>query len=452
MAHLARWSLLALCTVGSGVGCIEDPGFSSQDSDGFTPEERAVLAKLGPLGPPDADPTNQYADSPQAAALGQRIFFDKSYSGPLTVGDDGMNGALGSLGERGRVACASCHNPSAWFCDTRSVPSATSLGTAWTARNAPSMVNVAYYKWFGWGGKQDSLWMQGATSHESKDNTAGNRLQYIHILFKKYKKDYDALFPVPLDPALDPTAPDAGRFPASGKPKSLPTDPDGAWEQMAAADQQIVNTIISNVGKALAAYERRLVSLNAPIDRYLQGDAGALTRAMKRGLKLFIGKAACVSCHAGPGFSDNEFHNTGVAQAVGAHVPATDTGRFEDLPKVLSGTFNGASAFSNDPAAGQQKLAGLVASESDKGRFRTKSLRGVAETGPYLHNGSLKTLDEVVHFYNLGGASSGFSGVKDARIVPLNLSAAEEADLVEFLKALTGEPVPTELRADTSAP
>ena len=327
MAHLARWSLLTLCAVGSSVGCMEDPGFSSQDPDGFTQEERAAIGKLGPLGPPDADPTNQYADSQKAAALGQRIFFDKSYSGPLTVGDDGTNGALGSLGERGKVACASCHNPEAWFCDTRSVPSATSLGTAWTARNAPSMVNVAYYEWFGWGGKQDSLWMQGATSHESKDNTAGNRLQYVHILYKKYQKDYDALFPVPLDPALDPNAPDASRFPAAGKPKSLPTDPDGAWEQMAEADQRIVNTIISNVGKALAAYERRLVSLNAPIDRYIQGSVGALTPAMKRGLKLFIGKAACVSCHAGPGFSDNEFHNTGVAQAVGAGVAGDQDGR-----------------------------------------------------------------------------------------------------------------------------
>jgi cytochrome c peroxidase len=314
------------------------------------------------------------------------------------------------------------------------------------------MVNVAYYKWFGWAGKQDSLWMQGSTSHESKDNTAGNRLQYVHILYSKYRQDYDAIFPVPLDPALDPAAPDASRFPPSGKPKAASTDPDGPWELMTEADRQIVNTIISNVGKALHAYERLLVSANAPFDRYVNGELAALTAAQKRGLKLFIGKAACVSCHNTPSFADNKFYDTGVLQQVGVNVPATDTGRFDDLPKVLTGTFNGASRYSDDPAAGMMKLAGLAPSDTDKGRFRTKSLRNVAMTAPYFHNGSMKTLQDVVHFYNHAGSASGFSGQKDPTIVSLNLTSMEEADLVEFLKSLTGDPIPAALRMDTSAP
>ena len=442
--------LWLLCLVCQGVGCTEDLGSAAADED-FTPAEWQKIRTLGPLGLPPPDPTNRYADNDQAAALGQRIFFEKSYSGALTVGSDGVNGSLGSVGDKGKVACVSCHQPEAWFIDLRSNPNATSLGASWTPRNAPSLVNVAFYKWFGWGGKQDSLWMQGSTSHESKDNTAGNRLQYAHIIYNKYRQDYDAIFPVPLDSALDTAAADASRFPPSGKPKASPSDPDGAWEMMTESDRQIVNTIISNMGKALQAYERRLISGNSPLDRYIIGDRNSLSQAAKRGLRLFIGKAACISCHADVGFSDNDFHNTGVQQAIGQNVPASDAGRFDDLPKALSGTFNGASRYSDDPAAGMKKLAGLVSSEGQKGQFRTKSLRNVAVTGPYFHNGSLRTLAEVVHFYNSGGAPSGYAGVKDSRIVPLNLSSTEEADLVELLKSLTGDPIPAALTRDTSA-
>jgi cytochrome c peroxidase len=448
MSHFSRVLLLGL--LGLAGGCSEDPGRVA-DADDFTPAEWKKLRTLGPLGLPPPDPTNRFADDDRAAALGQRIFFEASYSGPLTVGDDGENGSLGSVGDKGKVACASCHQPESWFIDHRSNPNATSLGAAWTPRNSPSLVNVAFYSWFGWGGKQDSLWMQGATSHESKDNTAGNRLQYVHIIFNKYRQDYNAIFPVPLDPALDALAADASRFPASSKPKSSPSDPDGPWERMAEADRVLVNTIISNLGKALQAYERRLISGNSPLDRYISGDSGALSPAAKRGLRLFIGKAACITCHAGIGFSDNSFYNTGVPQALGQHVPESDNGRYDDLPKVLTGTFNGASRYSDAPAIGMEKLSAHALTEPLRGCFRTKSLRNAAVTGPYLHNGSLRTLAEVVHFYNLGGGQSGYAGTKDARMVPLNLGSGDEADLVEFLKALTGEPVPAALTVDTSA-
>lgn len=447
---LALRPALLLSLLGPVVGCTDDLG-STTDSDDFSAAEWQKIRTLGPLDRPAPDATNRFGDDDRAAALGQRIFFDPSYSGALTVGNDGSNGSLGSVGEKGKVACASCHQPDAWFLDARSNPNATSLGTAWTSRNSPSLVNVAYYTWFGWGGKQDSLWMQGSTSHESKDNTSGNRLQYAHILYNKYRLDYNAIFPVPMDPALDAGAVDASRFPATGKPKSLPTDPDGAWERMEEDDRLIVNTIISNVGKALHAYERKLISRNSPFDRYVMGERDAISSAAKRGLRLFIGKAACITCHSDTAFSDNDFHNTGVPQAVGANVPASDTGRYEDLPKVLSGTFNGASRYSDDPAAGMAKLANLMQHEDQKGQFRTKSLRNVAVTGPYLHNGSLRTLAEVIHYYNVGGSQSGFSGSKDARIVSLNLSSADEADLAEFLKTLTGEPIPAALTQNTSA-
>jgi cytochrome c peroxidase len=434
-------------------GCAGPAGMTEDDPlDGFSELEWERIAALGPMVGPPANPTNRFADDSRAAALGQRIFFERGYAGPLVVGDDGTNHGLGAAGDRGKVACASCHDPAGWFMDRRSNPNATSLGVSWTDRNAPSLVNVVYYTWLGWGGKQDSPWMQGATSHESKDNTAGNRLQYAHLLYAKYRTDYDAIFAPALDPALDPAALDASRFPPSGKPKSATTDPDGPWELMAAGDRTIVNQIISNVGKALEAYERRLVSGNAALDQYITGDRTALTASAKRGLALFIGKAGCIACHDGVALTDNDFHVTGVAQAGGAHVPATDTGRFDDVAKLLAGKFTGASAFSDDPTAGAAKLAGLAQDASQQGKFRTKNLRQVAVTGPYMHNGSLATLADVVDFYDRGGAPDGFAGTKDPRIVPLGLTTTERADLVAFLGSLTGDPVPVELQLDTSAP
>jgi cytochrome c peroxidase len=327
--------------------------------------------------------------------------------------------------------------------DTRTQPNNVSLGAGYTTRNAPSLVNVAYYEWFGWGGKQESLWMQAAGSPESKDNTAGNRLGYAHMLYEKYAAEYDAIFPEPLDPALDPGAPDAARFPLQGKPKAAATDPDGPWELMTAEDRLIIQRIMANTGKAIEAYERLLVSRNSAFDRFTQGETDALSASARRGLKLFIGKAACVACHSGPTFSDQSFHNTGVTQT-GPNVPETDDGRFTDVTKLLENRYGGGSQFSDDPTAGAEKTAGMQPREEDAGKFRTKSLMQVAETGPYMHNGSLATLEDVVAFYDRGGDETPFD-TKDPRMVPLNLSSQERADLVAFLRSLTGEPIAAEL-------
>jgi cytochrome c peroxidase len=442
-------NLTKICCVGLALVACSEADESAAD---FTAAEWEKVLTLGPLAAVPPDPTNRWADDAAAAAFGQRIFFEKRYAGAIVAGDDGTNGGLGAAGATGRVSCSSCHMPSAWYMDVRSNPNATSLGVGWTPRNTPSLVNAAHYRWYGWGGKQDSLWMQASTSHESADNTAGNRLAYAHLLYATYRADYDAIFPVPLDPALDPEAADAARFPPSGKPKSSATAADGAWELMASADRAIVNTIISNVGKAIAAYERKLVSGPAPLDQYIAGDESALSSEAIRGLKLFIGKAGCISCHATSIMSDNAFHNIGVAQAVGEHVPATDTGRYDDLTRVLTGTFNGAGVYSDSTADGAAKLDGLAQSDGDRGKFRTKALRNVAETGPYMHNGSIATLEEVVELYDRGGDDEGYAGEKSPRMVPLGLTSGEKAELVAFLRALTGTPPDAGLGVDTSAP
>jgi cytochrome c peroxidase len=413
--------------------------------DVFTDEEFALIQKFGPLGDVPPDPTNRYADDPVCATFGQRLFFEKSYSHALTVADP----ALGAVGDKGKIACASCHDVTNYWTDTRSHPNSTSLGVTWTTRNAPTLVNVAYYQWMSWGGKEDSLWYQGANGCESAVNFGGNRLEYAHMLYRKYRNDYNTIFPVPLDTALDPAAPDAARFPAQGKPKASSTAPDGPWEMMAPDDREIINVIMANIGKAIEAYERRLVSRNAPIDRYIMGQYDALSPAAKRGLRLFIGKAACVDCHSGPIFSDQKFHNTGVPQS-GINLPRVDNGRFDDLSKTLTNAFNGASKYSDDRTAGTAKLQGLQVTDDLKGLFRTGALRHVNNTGPYMHTGSLMTLEDVVQFYNWGGGTADFSGTKSANMAPLLLTAEEGGDIVAFLRSLTGDPPPSDLGKDTA--
>jgi cytochrome c peroxidase len=114
--------------------------------DGFSADEWATIQTLSPLPPVPADSTNAAADDARAAALGQKLFFDAGYSGPLAVASDGTNGGLGNVGDTGKVSCASCHDPNGWFLDTRSQPPNTSLGAGWMTRRAPSLVDVVYYQ------------------------------------------------------------------------------------------------------------------------------------------------------------------------------------------------------------------------------------------------------------------------------------------------------------------
>jgi cytochrome c peroxidase len=152
-----------------------------------------------------------------------------------------------------------------------------------------------------------------------------------------------------------------------------------------------------NVGRAIAAYERTILSGDAPFDRYKAGDKKALSPAAERGMKLFFGKAHCSACHSGSNFTDHAFHNIGV----GMSAKEIDQGR-----QVIS------------------KL------EGDHGSFKTPGLRDIARSAPYMHDGSEKTLADVVAYYNRGGTPNDYL---DEEIYPLNLSKEEQADLVTFL-------------------
>jgi cytochrome c peroxidase len=420
----------------------------SGGEDGFSSEEWELVLELEPLAsPPGESPFNEYADDPGAANLGHRLFFDKEFSSAVRV-----EGPSGEVGQAGMVACTNCHDPNGYFSDSRRT-GGMSHGVAYTTRNSPSLVNVAYYDWFNWGGRADSLAAQGGGTLETSTNAGSSRLLVAHVIYAKYKQEYETIFG-PLDPALDPTAADAARFPPTGRPKASPDDPDGPWEMMTDADRQAVNLIMANLGKAFEAYERNLISGSSPFSRYIQDpETAEFSPAARRGLELFIGKAACNECHRGPVLSDNRFHNDAVPQAVGEHTPAVDEGRFEDVPALLRSQFNAAGGYSADPEAGAAKLATANPDdETTKGQFRTKSLLNVAETGPYFHNGSVDTLEEAVRHYNQGGGEPGsYSGVVDPKIRPLRLSDAEVNDLVAFLQSLTGEPVPREWRDDPLA-
>src|SRR5262249_39412836 len=164
-----------------------------------------------------------------------RLFFDKAFSGAVVIGLDKDPNAVGMTGDKGKVNCATCHDPANWFDDAHGTN--VSLGLKYTTRNDPSLVNVAFYDFFGWAGRSDSLWMQAAGTFEGP--IGGNRLQFVHRVYDKYKTDYEAIFGA-LDADLDMNSANAARFPMAGKPKAAATDPDGAWEMMAAADQKIV--------------------------------------------------------------------------------------------------------------------------------------------------------------------------------------------------------------------
>lgn len=405
----------------------------------FNRSEWELIQEMSPMPEPPADPTNKYWNSDAAAALGQKLFFEKRYAGTIKVGVLGKNGGLGAEGEKGKVSCASCHMPQTAFMDTRTNPNNVSLGVGFTGRNTPSLINTVYYDWHGWTGRQDTLWNQSSTSPESADNTGGDRCDYARMLFNHYREEYDAVFDEDLPVEMADTSTNTPlRFPLKCKPKSAATAPDGPWELMPSEDRQIILRVMANYAKAIAAYEMRLVSRDAPFDRYVGGEVDAISPGAKRGLKLFVGKAACNECHFGPMFTDQGFHNLGLRQ-MGINIPPVDEGRFGDLGRLISHPLNSMSAFSDGP--NRVNIEGLQPREEDMGTFRTPMLRGVAETAPYFHTGAAETLEDVIRYYNEGGGDSGFSGSKDVRLAPLDLTEDEISDLAEFLTTLTGEPI-----------
>jgi cytochrome c peroxidase len=365
----------------------------------FDAKETAKILAHSPLGAPPPDPTNAHADDPAAAQLGRFLFFDKR------------------LSSNGEIACANCHVPERAFAD--GLPLSRGLGTA--KRHAPTLLNVAFQRWFFWDGRADSPWAQVQGPIESPLEMGGDR-QRLAKLVKE-------------DPEL--------RAAFTGVFGPLPGAADG---------------ILAQAGKAIEAYERRLVSADSAFDRFAdalrKGDAAgqaAYPEAAKRGLALFVGKANCRLCHAGPLFSDGEFHNIGVPTL--DRTPPRDEGRLAGVDEVRRDPFNAAGAFSDDPKGERAGELGRLSKTSDLwGEFRTPTLRNVARTAPYMHQGQFATLRDVLHYYSTleGTVPAGHHGEQVIR--PLHLADGEIDDLIAFLETLDGAEVPAELRSPPASP
>ena len=295
-----------------------------------------------------ANTTNMYADMAAAATLGQRLFFDKRYSGALATTEDPLIGGLGTMGDTGKIACASCH-AGRGLDDRRSKPGNVSLGADFLSRNSLPLVNSSFYTWTNWAGRFAAQWELPMAVVENAKNMNGDRMRVVHLIFDKYKADYEAVFGGTLDAADRHRR---GPLPGQRQAQGRRARTDGPWEMMAAADREIANRIFVNFAKALEAYMRKLVSRNAPLDRFVAGNVAALGDDEIRGLKLFVGGASCIGCHSGPTMSDGGFHNIGVGQT-GAHVPAADNGRFADVTPLVGSAFNVDGVFSDDRTSGR---------------------------------------------------------------------------------------------------
>ena len=381
---------------------------------------------IGSLPALPPDPSNKVADDPRAVALGQQLFFDTR------------------LSSNGKVACASCHLPDQGFQDGR--PLAQGVGS--TTRRTMPIAGTAYSPWQFWDGRKDSQWAQALGPLESPVEHGGSRTQYAHIIEQNYRAEYEALFG-PL-----PDLSDSARFPASAGPVA-DQSARSAWERMPMADREAITRIYANMGKAIAAYERKIVPGPSRFDQFVaalvKGDSAGMHRALApdevAGLRLFIGKGQCINCHNGPLFTNNDFHNTGVPAAPGL---PEDSGRARGVEQVLADEFNCLSAYSDAAPEDCGELRFAKAGDHALERqFKPPSLRNVAERAPYMHAGQFQTLRQVLEHYNRAPAApAGHSELK-----PLGLSEQELAQLEAFLRSLSGPlDTPSELLAKPALP
>lgn len=331
----------------------------------FTRDRWALLREMSlAAAPVPVDATNAHESDPAAIALGNALFFDPALS-PSPKG----------------VSCGSCHLPELLFQDGKDqAPEGVGVGS----RNVPTVVLAADQRWLFWDGRADSPWAQAIMPVEDPSEMASSRLLVAHLVQRKYRSAYEAIFG-PLPPLED-----AERFPAEGKPG------DPAWEAMAAPDRAAVNRVFSDVGKALAAYEHSLRPVPNALDRYAAGELGALTDAQKDGLHAFF-EAGCVQCHWGPRLTDDAFHV--LRFPTGRPDRAGDRGRLDGLVKLEASEFLRSGAFSDAPAAPMTPPT----SPSLLGAFKTPGLRGVPFTLPYGHGGSFGGLTSTVDAHRTGG-------------------------------------------------
>ncbi|MDP2275562.1 MAG: cytochrome c peroxidase [Archangium sp.] len=351
------------------VGCQEDALVPGLDAAQHA-QLRAM--RLPAQLPPSTG--NLVADDLEAARFGHAVFFDAR----LSSNQD--------------VRCATCHIPERFFADGNAASTGLERGT----RNTPSLYAAAWKRWQMWDGRADSLWSQPLLALENPKEMNFTRLELAHRVAQTYRVPYERLFGA---------LPDLSQYPARGKPG------DASFDSLTVTEQRLINGVVANVGKSLEAYERKLALLPGPLDEFLDGDEKALSAEAREGARVFF-TAGCAECHSGPQLSDDAFHSIGR--------PETE-GRAQALEALALSPFNAAGAFHD----GTPELIPSPSAE-DEGAYHTPSLRNVARTGPWGHDGAFTTLEAAV----------------DAHL-PSRVSGAERPALILFLRSLEARDPPS---------
>jgi cytochrome c peroxidase len=329
--------------------------------------------------PPGVLPPEIPEDNPLTAEkieLGKKLYFDAR------------------LSAKGNQACASCHAPAAGFADPRGTKTSAGGDGHFGPRNTPTTLNAALLSEQFWDGRAETLEEQAV-------------LPFINPIEMG----------IPDHPALAKLVAGLADYPPLFR--------------AAFGSEQVT---VDRIGKAIASFERTLVSLSAPIDRFLAGDAKAISDPAKRGWDLFNGKARCNTCHgwveAFPLFTDELYHNIGVG---------TKSVDFDGLAKRALSAASSPEAFEKLAFEADASVLGrfIVTREpKDIGAFKTPGLRNLTLTPPYLHDGSEATLADVIAFYDRGGEPNPYL---DGGMRPLGLTEQEKTDLVELLKTFTSD-------------
>jgi len=350
----------------------------------FDGDEIGRILQHGPWPPPPAvDPGNRWSAQPAAVALGRQLFFERRLSAD------------------GRMSCATCHVPARAFTDGR----AKSQGRVLLDRNAPALWNAVHERWQGWDGATDSLWSQALRPLTDPREMGSNAAHVARVVREDAQLScrWQAVF--------------------GGPPQA---DAEATLVQAA---------------KAIGAFNASLVSGRTPFDNFrdalARGDRAAATRyplAAQRGLRLFVGRGQCHLCHVGPMFSNGEFADIGVPFFVRPGV--VDPGRHGGIRALQASPYNLLSPWSDGPDAAALKTRHVDLQHRNFGEFKVPSLRNVAKTAPYMHDGQLATLRDVLRHYSTLNLDR-LHADGDAILQPLRLTAAETRDLLAFLRSLS---------------
>lgn len=353
-------------------------------------------------------PSNRWANDERAANFGHKLFFDAR------------------LSRFNDVSCASCHQPENYFTDGQPLSRASNKTTL---RNTPTIVGASFNTWQFWDGRADSLWSQALDPIESAREHANNRTQVVHRIRTFYLKEYESIFGS-MDPLID------YQLPRHASPITEIEEERKNWASMTRMQQQAVNRVFSNIGKAIEAYERKLVPAPSRFDLFVISSLNNhsdepnlyLSVEEQEGLRLFISEEGgqCVRCHNGPNFSNADFQALAIP-VLPRH--GGDKGRHVGVDNLAQSEFGCEGPHSDaDTSEGHCDEVRFAKREGKElvGAFKVPSLRNVAKTAPYMHGGQLVNLAEVLRYYNRAPVEQGaHSEIEPLRLLPRELKLIE---------------------------